>query len=355
MVLEQAMGAAAVAPVGNGGTLKRREFLRRGSGLAVAAAGLSQGFLAQPVSARPDVPVATGWLWDEVFLTPFFTSTHPEQPTRVAAIRSAVMSDDVSRRLVPLPIRGATDAELRLVHSDAHIAGILMRHGEAIDRLGRAGVGAALAACDAVHARQVRNAFVCSRPPGHHARNDGEVVGFCLYNNVAVAARYLQRRLGYQRVLIVDWDYHHGDGTEHFFYADPSVLLFDTHDWRAYPRTGDPARRGAGVAFGTKISVDLRCGASDAELLAACDELLVPAADAFKPDFVLISAGFDSRTQDTLGCFDITDAGYRQMTERVRAIARRHCGDRVVSVLEGGYNIPGIASGVVAHIKALAD
>jgi acetoin utilization deacetylase AcuC-like enzyme len=149
-------------------------------------------------------------------------------------------------------------------------------------RLGRAGVGAALAACEAVHARKVRNAFVCSRPPGHHARNDGEVVGFCLYNNVAVAARYLQRRLGYRRILIVDWDYHHGDGTESFFYEDPSVLLFDTHDWRAYPRTGDPGRRGGGDAVGTKISVDLPCGATDAQMLRAFDQQLLPAAEVFR-------------------------------------------------------------------------
>ncbi|NDD12400.1 MAG: histone deacetylase, partial [Betaproteobacteria bacterium] len=158
---------------------------------------------------------------------------------------------------------------------------------------------------------------------------------------------------GYTRILIVDWDYHHGDGTEHFFYDDPSVLLFDTHDWRAYPRTGDPARRGSGEAVGTKISVDLPCGATDTQMLRAYDEQLIAAADAFRPEFVLISAGFDSRMQDTLGCFDITDAGYRQMTERVRAIARRYCGERVVSVLEGGYNFEGIASGVATHVQAL--
>lgn len=333
--------------------MHRREFLGHGGALALAG-GVALATLRPAVAlAKPMTPTATGWVWDDIFLTPFFSPTHPEQPERVAAIRRAIVAQGLARDLRTIPIRQPTEDELRLLHTDAHMAGIRRNHGETIDRLGRAGVGAALAACDAVHARQVRNAFVCSRPPGHHARNEGEVVGFCLYNNVAIAARYLQRSLGYQRILIVDWDYHHGDGTESFFYEDPSVLFFDTHDWRAYPRTGDPARRGAGQAIGTKINVDLPCGATDEQVLAAYDERLLPAADAFKPDFVLISAGFDSRMQDKLGCFDITDAGYRRMTERVRAIARRHCGDRVVSVLEGGYNFEGIASGVATHVRAL--
>lgn len=336
--------------------MDRRGFLGRGAALALAGAAASAvgaGMMAGRAWAKPMQPGSTGWVWDDIFLTPFFSPTHPEQPERVAAIRRTVAARGLARELVPLPLRAVAEDELRLIHTDAHMAGIRARHGETIDRLGRAGVGAALAACDAVHARKVRNAFVCSRPPGHHARNDGEEVGFCLYNNVAIATRYLQRRLGYKRILIVDWDYHHGDGTEHFFYDDPSVLFFDTHDWRAYPRTGDPARRGAGQAVGTKINVDLPCGATDAQMLAAYDERLMPAADAFKPEFVLVSAGFDSRMEDKLGCFGITDDGYRQMTDRVRAIARRHCGDRVVSVLEGGYNFEGIASGVATHVAAL--
>ncbi|MFZ4498267.1 MAG: histone deacetylase [Burkholderiales bacterium] len=332
--------------------MDRRDFLHRGGAL-IAAAATFGGATARPARAKPMTPTATGWVWDDIFLTPVFSPTHPEQPERVAAIRRAVEAQGLARELRPIAIRPPTEAELRLIHTDDHIAGIRRKHGDAIDRLGRAGVGAALAACEAVHAREVRNAFVCSRPPGHHARNDGEVVGFCLYNNVAIAARHLQRNLGYKRILIVDWDYHHGDGTEHFFYEDPSVLLFDTHDWRAYPRTGDPARRGAGEAVGTKISVDLPCGATDAQMLRAFDERLLPAADSFRPDFVLVSAGFDSRTQDKLGCFDITDEGYRQMTTRVCAIARKHCAGRVVSVLEGGYNFEGIASGVATHVRAL--
>jgi acetoin utilization deacetylase AcuC-like enzyme len=333
--------------------MDRRRFLGHAGALTFAAGAAFVAAWSADVFAKPMTPAATAWVWDDIFLTPVFSPTHPEQPERVATIRRAIEAQRLSQALTAIAIRQPTEDELRLLHTDAHMAGIRANHGEAVDRLGRAGVGAALAACDAVHARRVRNAFVCSRPPGHHARNEGEVVGFCLYNNVAIAARYLQRALGYRRILIVDWDYHHGDGTEHFFYDDPSILFFDTHDGRAYPRTGDPSRRGSGAAAGTKINVDLPCGATDAQMLAAYDERLLPAADAFRPDFVLISAGFDSRTQDRLGCFDITDAGYRQMTERVRAIARRHCGDRVVSVLEGGYNFQGIASGVAAHVRAL--
>jgi acetoin utilization deacetylase AcuC-like enzyme len=159
--------------------------------------------------------------------------------------------------------------------------------------------------------------------------------------------------LGWQRILIVDWDYHHGDGTESFFYEEPSVLYFSTHDWDAYPGTGDPARRGANAGLGYNVNVSLPCGATDADIVAAFTTQLVPAADAFMPDLVLISAGFDSRIDDRLGCFDVTDAGFAQLTRIVMAIAARHCQGRLVSLLEGGYNVRGLASAVETHVRTL--
>lgn len=327
--------------------MDRRSFLSRAG--AAAALAIAPGW---PLAA--DAPPRTGLVTDEIFLQPVFSQTHPEQPQRVTATLAAIGRAGLSRSLQRLPIRDASDDELRLVHTDAHIAGIRRNHGDAIERIGRAGAGAALAACDAVHAGTVRNAFVLSRPPGHHAANEGEIVGFCIYNNVAVAARYLQRSLGYRKILVVDWDFHHGDGTEQLFYDDPSVLVFSTHRLESYPRTGDPSRRGTGPGLGFNINVPLDCGATDADIIRAFDTRLLPAADGFRPDFILISAGFDSRELDKLGCFSITDAGYAALTRRVLAIARAAGHERVVSVLEGGYLFEGMASGVTAHLRELA-
>jgi acetoin utilization deacetylase AcuC-like enzyme len=296
---------------------------------------------------------ATGWVFDEAFMTPVFEPAHPEQPRRVQAILDAMRTSGLLPRLRSLTARDDVESALRLIHTEAHIAAIRIAYGEAIDAMARKGVGAALAAVDAVASASVRNAFVCSRPPGHHARNTGREEGFCFFNNVAIAARHAQRELGLRRVLIVDWDYHHGDGTESFFYDDPEVLYFSTHDWHAYPGTGDPARTGAGAGTGYNINVPLPCGATDADIVAAFEKQLLPAADAFRPDLVLVSAGFDSRADDLLGCLGVSDEGFVQLTRMVMAIAERHCSGRLVSVLEGGYNLRGLASAVVAHVGTL--
>jgi acetoin utilization deacetylase AcuC-like enzyme len=289
---------------------------------------------------------------------------HPEQPARFAAIQRALevqrnaqpASDWVSRLLRLRPASTAiVDEALRRVHTSEHIASIDARYDTDTRSLARAAVGAALSAVDSVMQRRIVNAFVATRPPGHHARNTGREEGFCYFNNVAVAARHLQRAHGIERVLIVDWDYHHGDGTEHLFYEDPSVFYFSTFDPNAYPRTGDPARRGAGAGVGFTSNHPLRCGASDAEMLAVYRDHLEPIADRFKPQFVLVSCGFDSRKEDLLGCFDISDEGYRRMTRVVAGIAARHAQGRLVSLLEGGYNLAGLASAAMTHTETLVE
>ncbi len=180
--------------------------------------------------------------------------------------------------------------------------------------------------------------------------------GFCFYGNVAIAAKYLREVLGYERVLICDWDYHYGNGTAWAFDKDPSVFFFSTHNWNAYPGSGDPGYTGSGAGEGYTLNVHLGSGARDRDIVRAWDEDLARALSArdFKPDFVLISAGFDSRMDDTLGTFSITDGGFAALTQRAMAIADEHCGGRLISCLEGGYNVDGLGRAVCAHVATLA-
>lgn len=224
-------------------------------------------------------------------------------------------------------------------------------HDDAICRLA---VSGALSAVDSVCSGQVRNAFCAIRPPGHHAANNGEF-GFCFYNNVAIAARYAQKRHKLNKILIVDWDYHHGDGTEWAFYDDPSVLVFSTHALYAFPGSGAADKTGAGEGKGFNINVPLPRGANDEAIIRAFEERLLPAAERFQPDLILISAGFDARKDDLLGDFNITDEGFARLTKMVMAIADQHAGSRLVSILEGGYNTEGLALAVEAHLNVLMD
>ena len=191
------------------------------------------------------------------------------------------------------------------------------------------------------------------RPPGHHAKNTGQEEGFCYYNHIAIAARYAQQHYDLKKVLIIDWDFHHGNGTEWAFYSDPSVLYFSTHDMFAYPGTGSPSRTGEGDGEGFNINVHLDCGATDDDIINAFQTKLLPAVEQFKPDLILISAGFDSRQDDLLGCHNISDQGFIKLTETVKILANKHCQGKIVSLLEGGYNLQGNASAVTAHINAL--
>jgi acetoin utilization deacetylase AcuC-like enzyme len=329
--------------------MKRRDLI----GTAIGAAWLAA---APGALAAVAAPTRTGFVQDDRFLQPVFRPSHPEQPARVRVIVEALRNDGLLDRLVSVAPLPATeiDAALRLIHTEAHIAAIAGEYGAAIDGVARTGVGAVLAAVTGVMNGSLRNAFVCSRPPGHHASNTGREEGFCFYNNIAIAARYAQRHFGIERVLIVDWDYHHGNGTEAFFYDDPGVLYFSTHDWAAYPGTGDPQRRGEGPGLGYNINVPLRCRSTDDDIVGAFETQLLPAAERFQPELVLISAGFDSRVDDLLGCFAVTDAGFVRLTRLVMGIARRHSGGRLVSMLEGGYNLSGLASAAVAHVRTLA-
>jgi acetoin utilization deacetylase AcuC-like enzyme len=216
----------------------------------------------------------------------------------------------------------------------------------------RAAAGGAFQAVDAVMEGRAQNAFCVVRPPGHHASAD-RGMGFCIFNNVALAARYAQRRHGVERVLIADWDVHHGNGTQDIFYADGSVFFFSTHQHPWYPGTGHAEETGEGAGRGSTLNCPFPAGSGRAEIMGAFQRKLLPAAADFKPDLVLISAGFDSRAGDPLGGFTLSDGDFADLTALLLEIAGSYSGGRVVSVLEGGYSLEGLAAAAVAHVQAL--
>lgn len=309
----------------------------------------------QPTRGR--AAQGTGLVYDDRFLDHVLPSRrgeeHPERPLRLQRIREVFAERGIDKELVDIAPVGDPLPQIEGHHTAEHVASV--RQIEVTGSVAALAVAGALGAVDAVARRKVRNVFCCMRPPGHHANNTGAEEGFCFYSNAAIAAKYAQQTHGYERILIVDWDYHHGNGTQNAFYDDPDVLFFSTHDWHAYPGTGDPALGGNGEAVGSNINVHLGCGANDADMLTSWDRQLLPALNSFHPDFIIISAGFDSRRDDLLGCFDVTDDAFRRMTRTVMDIADDFCDGRVVSILEGGYNVDGTALAAAAHVETLLD
>jgi acetoin utilization deacetylase AcuC-like enzyme len=291
---------------------------------------------------------------------------HPERQARVEAVLQQLRSGGLwteldVRESEPFPV-----ADLELVH-DAEMwertrrivdsGGGVLDGGDTVTSPGswRAALGAAgcaRLAVDAVVSSEWSSAFALCRPPGHHAERD-RAMGFCLLNNVALAARHLQRAHGLRRVAIVDWDVHHGNGTQHIFEADASVHYTSLHQWPHYPGTGSAEERGIGVGVGTTCNIPMPAGSGDREWLAAIDDIVLPELHEFGPEFLLVSAGFDAHERDPLSATRLTNAGYRAMTDRLVALAHALCGGRIVSVLEGGYDLVGLAGAVDTHLRGL--
>ena len=293
---------------------------------------------------------------------------HPESAARLTALLKGLEQAELIQRCTPITPYAASDEALLRCHSERYLHTVerdvaygntwlstgdtaLSEHSEQVARLAAGGV---MAAVDAVLGGAVRNAFAPVRPPGHHAEPT-RGMGFCIFNNVAVAARHAQAHHGLERVLIVDWDVHHGNGTAAIFRSDPSVLLFNTHQWPLYPGTGRASDRGEGDGEGFTINCPLPAGSGGEAVLHTLRSQLLPAAEAFRPQLVLISAGFDGRIGDPLADFRLTDADYASLTREVIAIADRHCQGRLVSALEGGYALQGLARAAAAHVGVLLE
>jgi acetoin utilization deacetylase AcuC-like enzyme len=321
-----------------------------------------------PSRAEGALRAPTGLVYSEAYLRHDTGPGHPESPDRLRAIIQRLETTGLLARLrridpSPAPIEAVT-----AIHTEAYVAEVRRACQEAVPFLhspdtpissasydtALLAAGGVLSAIDAVTDGVVRNAFCAIRPPGHHALRD-RAMGFCLFNNVAIGARYVQNRYGLKKVLIVDWDVHHGNGTQAAFYDDPSVLYFSMHRSPFYPGSGRATERGSGPGEGYTINVPLPAGSGDHDYVTALEAQLKPIALDFKPDFILISAGFDAHEQDPLGGMKVTASGYMKMTRIVTGIADDCCSGRLVSVLEGGYNLQAVAQCVESHLTALME
>jgi len=308
----------------------------------------------------------TGLVYHPAYLDHDMGAGHPESPNRLRAILQQLERSGTAGRVRKIEPRKAEDEWITQIHSPSYVAA-LNAHQPASGRVALdadtsmsrgslpaayLAAGGALAAVDAIMRGDVEHAFCAVRPPGHHAET-ARAMGFCLFNNVAIAARYVQKKYGLSRVLIVDWDVHHGNGTQHSFEQDPSILFFSTHQYPHYPGTGRATERGTGAGEGFTINVPMEAGDGDDEYHAIFLNVLLPAAEAFKPEFVIISAGFDAHRDDPLASMGLTEAGYSDLTGLVVGIAKRHAQGRLLSALEGGYNLTALGASVDAHLKVL--
>jgi acetoin utilization deacetylase AcuC-like enzyme len=291
---------------------------------------------------------------------------HPESPQRLEVIYSMLENHEMRGHFREIPVRRATRDELLLIHSPEYVDIVASTEGKEYTYLDpdtqtsegsyEAALLAAGGLCEAismVNSRELDNAFALVRPPGHHAERS-RAMGFCLFNNVAVGARYAQEVLGLHRILVVDWDLHHGNGTQHSFEDDASVLYFSTHQYPYYPGTGAFNEVGTGSGEGYTVNVPLSVGFGDEEYTGLIEKILRPIALEFMPEIILVSAGFDIYSGDPLGGMSVTPAGFSGLTRSITEIADICCEGKVVITLEGGYNLQGLRDSVKEVLKTLA-
>jgi acetoin utilization deacetylase AcuC-like enzyme len=304
-------------------------------------------------------------IYDSIYLK-HDTGAHPENARRLEAILRVLDQDhELSNRLLRDAPRPASNEDIERCHREdliLHVERACERDEGYLDvdtrispesfEVARFAAGAAVAAVDAAMREEGGRSFALIRPPGHHATIT-TAMGFCLFNNAGIAARYAQARYGVERVLIIDWDVHHGNGTQEIFWTDPSVFYFSTHQYPYYPGTGSADERGGGKGEGFTLNVPLPIGTTAHDHRRAFTDALHEIERRFPPDLIIISAGFDSRRGDPLGGLMLEDEDFSEMTKEVLRIAEKHGAGRLVGLLEGGYNLNLLGNSVRSHLAAL--
>ncbi len=293
------------------------------------------------------------------------TGRHPESPQRLVAVLEHLAKQKLNDRCSKGEFTFATQEQLQTVHSAAHISRVedfVADGGGRIEQdtvcspkswdAARLAAGASISAVDAVLKGTDKTALCLVRPPGHHALS-GAPMGFCLFNNVAIAARHAIAVHKLRRVLIVDWDVHHGNGTQEIFYRDEQVYFLSSHRFPFYPGSGDANETGAGPGVGTKFNLPLAFGISRKELLARFENTLSQAAEKCRPELILLSAGFDAHREDPIGSLSLETEDFGKLTDLVKQVAQAHCGGKIVSLLEGGYSTQRLAESVGLHLERL--
>lgn len=314
--------------------------------------------------------MSTGLIYNERFLHHDTGPGHPERPDRLRAIVAALRSSGLWDRLQHLEFDAATPSRIERLHSPAYVHRVIetcasgMSYVDVADsavceasaELAMLAVGGVLRAVDAVMAGEIDNAFCAVRPPGHHAEM-GRSMGFCLFGSVALAAESLIADHGLDRVAIVDFDVHHGNGTQHLLEDQAAILFVSIHEdpRHQYPGTGFAQETGRGEGRGATLNVPLPSGSGDHAYRTAFDEIIIPQLDEFAPQFVLLSAGFDAATADPLGGMRVTTPGFVEITRQMIAVADRHAAGHLVSVLEGGYDLDALAAAACGHVLALLE
>ena len=311
---------------------------------------------------REDTQV--GYVYDPVYLR-HDTGDHPENARRLEAIMSLLEKSGLLKQLVHIQPRPASPQELMLVHTPelvAMVQAVAQRGGGWLDAdtvlsgdsytAAIYAAGGVISAVDAVMKGEVNSAFALVRPPGHHA-TPARAMGFCLFNNVAVATRYALNRYGLERAAIIDFDVHHGNGTQEAFDADPRVLYISTHQYPYYPGSGRVEETGRGEAKGTKVNIPLPAGCGDAEYLQVFAQIIVPAVTRFRPQLIMVSAGYDIHGNEPLASMNVTTGGITRITGIIRGLAEKLCGGHLVFALEGGYDIEALSASVKATFEVL--
>ncbi len=293
---------------------------------------------------------------------------HPERPDRLRAIVNHLIATPLWKELYHLQPQPSSLDWIVRVHPEEYVKMIERRckAGESVLDGGDTNVcpvsydvallavGGVLLGVDEVMSGRVSASFSAIRPPGHHAET-AKAMGFCLFNNVAIGARYAQSKYGVERVAIIDWDVHHGNGTQEIFYADDSVFYISLHQYPFYPGTGAPSETGIGKGEGFTLNCPMEAGSTEKEYREAFEARIIPALEKYRPDLVMISAGFDAHKDDPLANILLTEDSFARMTKWLMDVASKCCDGRIVSVLEGGYNLEALARSIEAHLAVLAQ